>query len=54
MEAQKFSLLGVYKPFDPLIQSSVNINRYSYSGYTNCRVWGTPALFEYAESDRAD
>jgi outer membrane protein TolC len=32
VEAQKFSLLGAYKPFDPLIQSTANINRYSYSG----------------------
>jgi outer membrane protein len=32
VEAQKFALLGAYKPFDPLIQSSGNINRYSYSG----------------------
>ncbi len=34
VEAQKFSLLGAYAPFDPLIQSSANINRASYSGYT--------------------
>src|ERR1700722_12506824 len=34
VEAQKFSLLGAYKPFDPLIQSSANINRVSYSGTT--------------------
>ena len=34
VEAQKFSLLGAYKPFDPLIQSSANISRLSYSGYT--------------------
>jgi hypothetical protein len=27
-------LLGAYKPFDPLIQSSANVNRLSYSGYT--------------------
>jgi outer membrane protein len=32
VEAQKFSLLGAYKPFDPLIQSSANVNRLSYSG----------------------
>jgi outer membrane protein len=32
VEAQKFSLLGAYKPFDPLVQSSANVNRYSYSG----------------------
>jgi outer membrane protein len=34
VEAQKFSLLGAYSPFDPLIQSGANINRVSYSGYT--------------------
>ncbi len=34
VEAQKFSLLGAYRAFDPLIQSSANINRVSYSGYT--------------------
>ena len=34
VEAQKFSLLGAYSPFDPLIQSGANINRVSYSGFT--------------------
>ena len=34
VEARKFSLLGAYAPFDPLIQSSANINRVSFSGYT--------------------
>jgi outer membrane protein len=34
VETQKFSLLGAYKPFDPLIQSIANINRLSYSGYS--------------------
>src|ERR1700677_3438065 len=34
VEAQKFALLGAYKPFDPLIQGIGNINRLSYSGYT--------------------
>ena len=34
VEAQKFALLGAYKPFDPLIQSSANVNRLSYSGTT--------------------
>jgi outer membrane protein TolC len=33
VEAQKFALLGTYKPFDPLFQSIVSVNRYSYSGY---------------------
>src|ERR1700730_5043599 len=32
VEAQKFTLLGAYRPFDPLFQSSANVNRYSYSG----------------------
>ena len=34
VEAQKFLLLGAYKPFDPLVQGSANANRYSYPGYT--------------------
>ena len=34
VEAQKFALLGAYKPFDPLVQGILNINRYSYPGYT--------------------
>ncbi|MGC2162847.1 MAG: TolC family protein [Silvibacterium sp.] len=34
IEAQKFSLLGAHQPFDPLIQSSFNVNRYSYPGYS--------------------
>jgi len=34
VEAQKFVLLGAYKPFDPLIQGITNANRYSYPGYT--------------------
>ena len=34
IESRKFSLLGTWSPFDPAIQSSLNINRYSYPGYT--------------------
>lgn len=34
IEAQKFVLLGAYQPFDPLIQSSFNVNRYSSPGYS--------------------
>ena len=34
VETQKFSLLGAYRPFDPFFQSIGNVNRYSYSGYT--------------------
>ena len=33
VEAQKFPLLGAFRPFDPQLQSIVNINRYSYSGF---------------------
>jgi outer membrane protein TolC len=32
VEAQKFSLLSTYQPFDPLLQGILNVNRYSYSG----------------------
>jgi outer membrane protein len=34
IESRKFSLLGTWSPFDPAIESSLNINRYSYPGYT--------------------
>ncbi len=34
VETDKFILLGTYQPFDPLLQSGVNLNRYSYSGYS--------------------
>jgi outer membrane protein len=34
IESRKFSLLGAWSPFDPIIQSSLNINRYSYPGYS--------------------
>lgn len=34
IESQKFTLLNAYAPFDPLLQSSVNVNRYSSPGYT--------------------
>src|SRR5580658_8854950 len=29
IEAQKFALLGTYQPFDPLLQTIANANRYS-------------------------
>lgn len=41
IEAQKFVLLGAYKPFDPLIQGTLNANRYSYQGYTALQGVGT-------------
>ena len=34
VEAQKFSLLGAYRPFDPLLQIVANANRNSYSSYS--------------------
>jgi outer membrane protein len=34
IETQKFTLLGAYQVFDPLIQSSLNVNRYSSPGYS--------------------
>jgi outer membrane protein TolC len=34
IETQKFALLGTYQLFDPLIQSSLNINRYSSPGFS--------------------
>ncbi|HVC48121.1 MAG TPA: TolC family protein [Terracidiphilus sp.] len=34
IEFRKFSLLGSFQPFDPILQSSLNINRYSSPGYS--------------------
>ena len=34
IEAQKFALLGQFSPFDPAVQSSLNINRYSAPSYS--------------------
>ncbi len=34
IESRKFTLLGTWSPFDPAIQSILNINRYSYPGYS--------------------
>ncbi len=34
IEAQKFNLLGQFSPFDPSLQSSLNINRYSTPSYS--------------------
>lgn len=33
-EAQKFTLLGQFQPFDPILQSSLNVNRYSSPTYS--------------------
>src|SRR5580698_700344 len=34
IEAQKFTLLGQFQPFDPIIQSGLNINRTSSPAYS--------------------
>jgi len=34
VESGKMSVLGAYSPFDPQLQGSLNINRYSSPGYT--------------------
>jgi outer membrane protein TolC len=34
IESQKFNLLGAHQPFDPTLQSSLNINRYSNPSYS--------------------
>jgi outer membrane protein len=34
IESQKFTLLGAYQLFDPLLQSSLNVNRFSSPGYS--------------------
>ena len=47
VEAQKFALLGQFQPFDPILQSSLNINRYSsptYSQLQGVGVTGTASL----------
>ena len=47
VEVQKFALLGQFQPFDPIVQSSLNINRYSsptYSQLQGVGVSGNPTL----------
>jgi outer membrane protein TolC len=34
VESQKFTLLGAFQPFDPIVQSSLNVNRYSSPVYS--------------------
>jgi outer membrane protein TolC len=43
IESRKFSLLATWSPFDPAIQSSLNINRYSYPGYSQLQGIGSSA-----------
>jgi len=43
IEAQKFNLLGQFSPFDPSLQSSLNINRYSTPSYSQLQGVGVSA-----------
>jgi outer membrane protein len=43
IEARKFALLGVWSPFDPNLQSNLNINRYSSPGYSQLQGIGVSA-----------
>jgi outer membrane protein len=43
IEAQKFTLLGQFQPFDPLIQSTLNIDRYSSPAYSELQGVGSSA-----------
>jgi outer membrane protein TolC len=43
IESQKFALLGQFQPFDPIVQSSLNINRYSSPGYSQLQGVGLSA-----------
>lgn len=43
IEAQKFNLLGQFSPFDPSLQSSLNINRYSSPSYSQLQGVGVSA-----------
>jgi outer membrane protein TolC len=47
IEAQKFNLLGQFQPFDPILQSSINVNRYSAPAYSQLQgvgLTGNPTL----------
>jgi outer membrane protein len=43
VETQKFNLLGQFQPFDPIIQSTLNINRSSSSAYSELEGVGISA-----------
>ncbi|MGB6726214.1 MAG: TolC family protein, partial [Terracidiphilus sp.] len=43
IEAQKFNLLSQFQPFDPVLQSSLNINRYSSPSYSQLQGVGVSA-----------
>lgn len=41
VEAAKFSLLGAYRLFDPTLQASANVSRYSFPGFSQIQGQGT-------------
>jgi len=41
VETAKFSVLSAYKPFDPQLQSTMNVSRYSYPGFSQIQGAGT-------------
>jgi outer membrane protein len=41
IESQKFNLLSTHQPFDPTLQSTLNINRYSTPSYSQLQGVGT-------------
>jgi outer membrane protein TolC len=47
IEAQKFVLLGAFSPFDPSLQSSLNINRYSSPAYSQLQGVGVSNTATY-------
>jgi outer membrane protein len=47
IETQKFTLLGQFQPFDPIIQSSLNINRTSSPAYSQIQGVGLTANSVY-------
>jgi outer membrane protein len=56
VESQKFALLGAFRPFDPQFQSVANVNRYSYSSYTQLQGVGdssNPVLNQLSQTVQA-
>jgi outer membrane protein len=43
IETQKFALLGQFQPFDPIVQSSLNVNRFSAPGFSQLQGVGLSA-----------
>jgi len=53
VEAEKFNLLRTYQPFDPLLQSAFNVNRFSFPGDSQLQgvgVSGVPILNTLTQS----